>query len=62
MDMKNKELEDWQLGNQSVTKPLDRIKFMDEWLKKNKLEVLTRSVTEEKVLTPIGFDKLPMYE
>ena len=60
--MKNKELEDWQLGNQSVIKPLDRIKFMDEWLKKNKLEVLTRSVTEEKVLTPIGFDKLPMYE
>jgi hypothetical protein len=60
--MENKELEDWQLGNESVTKPLDRIMFMEEWLKKNKLEILKNRIIEGTTSSIGGFEKLPMYE
>lgn len=35
-----KKMEDWQLGNESKTKPQERIELMNQWLKKNKEEIL----------------------
>jgi hypothetical protein len=36
------QVEDWQLGNDSSLSPLTRIDFMNDWLKKNKQEILLK--------------------
>lgn len=61
MDMKNKDLLDWQLGNESKTSPLDRVDLMNAWLKKNKLDVIKGTREIKPSITPVGFDKLPMF-
>jgi len=36
------QVEDWQLGNDSSLSPLTRVEKMNDWLKKNKLEILLK--------------------
>jgi hypothetical protein len=54
-------LEDWQLGNESVTTPLSRVEYMNDWLKKNKAEILTKKEVVEEPQIFLGFDDLKMY-
>ena len=54
-------LQDWQLGNNSTTSPIKRVELMNEWLKRNKQEILASRLKEttETEYEPIGFiDKL----
>lgn len=34
------QIEDWQMGNDSSLSPLTRIDYMNDWLKKNKQDIL----------------------
>jgi hypothetical protein len=56
------QLEDWQLGNESKTKPLERVELMNLWLKKNKQEIIILAQPKIIETEPIGFiDKLPQW-
>lgn len=41
------QVEDWQKGNNSTLSPLTRIDYMNEWLKKNKQDILLKQVDKE---------------
>lgn len=41
------QVEDWQKGNNSTLSPLTRIDYMNEWLKKNKQDILLKKVDKE---------------
>ena len=59
--MRSTKLEDWQLGNESKTPPLERVELMKEWLLQNKLDVLTsKKPIEDKPV--VGFEDLDMYD
>jgi hypothetical protein len=61
--MDNKELQDWQLGNESYSTPLMRVDLMNEWLKKNKQDILNqRKPIELEEPKYDGFDNLKMFD
>jgi hypothetical protein len=44
-----KQIEDWQLGNDSTLSPLTRVDYMNFWLKKNKQDILLNRIKEKPV-------------
>ena len=55
-------LQDWQLGSNSTTNPIKRVELMNEWLKKNKQEIIISAQPEIIETEPTGFiDKLPQW-
>lgn len=46
MEAKTK-VEDWQKGNDSSLSPLTRIDYMNDWLKKNKQDILLKQKDRE---------------
>jgi hypothetical protein len=57
-----KQLENWQLGNESTTKPLERVELMNQWLKNNRREIKLSTQPQVTETEPIGFiDKLPLW-
>lgn len=55
MEAQNKTLPDWQQGEQSKTRPLERVELMQEWLLANKLDILNniKKVVEDEPV--VGF-------
>jgi len=59
--MRSTKLENWQLGNESKTPPLERVELMREWLLQNKLDVLiSKKPKEDKSV--VGFEDLDMFD
>lgn len=52
---KNTHLPDWQRGEDSKTPPLERLALMQEWLSKNKQDILSKPVNHESFDEPVGF-------
>lgn len=46
MEAKTK-VEDWQMGNDSSLSPLTRVDYMNDWLKKNKQDILLKQSNKE---------------
>lgn len=52
----NLHLPNWQQGEHSTLTPLERVELMNEWLKQNKLEILSNlEYTGETEGSVVGF-------
>jgi hypothetical protein len=56
--MEDYTLQDWQLGNNSSLSPLTRVELMNDWLKKNKQDILVTKKLEEPEMEIKGFTDL----
>ena len=58
-----KQIEDWQLGNDSTLSHLTRVDYMNFWLKKNKQDILLNRIKEKPVEKDFqGFIDIDGYE
>lgn len=52
----NLHLPNWQQGEHSTLTPLERVELMNEWLKQNKLDILSKTAyTAETESRVVGF-------